>query len=147
MELEDAEDFNEQHHLGGRQRNWNSNGPDHHHQHHSQVDNKSGNLLDRLRSLANHDVPNPVMNGGGPEMGIHPHHPHAGLSPGLASTLRGAPLTASAAEMGARLLRTGPVDPLFSPGGGRMPPHDNDPFMSRHHGNLFVTNYLLNSLD
>lgn len=159
MELEDADDEVNQHkEMDGRRSGWNE--PDdrsdmlHRLHHRTPESNKSNNmpgLLERLRSLANHEA-GPVdhhHNGSeGPDpraMGsVHLRTDLAGpgpvglndpgmygVPPNLASSLRGAPLTAAAAEMGMRLHRPGPGDGFGTPGRGGI---NDDPFMPRHLG-------------
>ena len=110
MELEEADD--DVHHkeqMDGRR--WNETTEN------KNVQQQPPGLLERLRSLANHEVDH---NGSDLAAGDALY----GVSPNLASSLRGAPLTAAAAEMGIRLLRGGPPESF-----GR-----EDPFMSRHLG-------------
>ncbi|XP_059350195.1 SR-related and CTD-associated factor 4-like isoform X1 [Daphnia carinata] len=171
MELEEADDEvqQQQHHkeMDGRNRSvggWNDqfaeDRPDlmqHRQQLQHRTPDKSNNgprLLERLRSLANHDA-GPVdhhhhhhNNNNGPELPERDAGPlhlrtdmagpgssadQYGLSPNLASSLRGVPLTAAAAEMGIRLLRGGgggPPDTFGTPGRGGAIGND-DPFMPR----------------
>lgn len=112
--------------------------------HHAPEGNKNNlpSLLERLRSLANHESaglidlhghPNgaddrqlrPDMTG---EPGLF------GMSPGLASSLRGAPLTAAGNDIGVRMLHpggNGPPDGFGTPGRG---PLGDDRFGPRHLG-------------
>lgn len=174
MELEEADDEvqqqqQQQHHkeMDGRNRSaggWNdqftedrSDVMQHRQQLQHRTPDKSNNgprLLERLRSLANHDA-GPVdhhhhhhNNNNGPELperdagplhlrtdmaGLGSSADQYGLSPNLASSLRGVPLTAAAAEMGIRLLRGGgggPPDTFGTPGRGGAIGND-DPFMPR----------------
>lgn len=162
MELEEADD--DVHHLhkdqmDGPGRRWSEMedrsdmGQHRQPMHRTPESNKSNNvpgLLERLRSLANHEAAGPLdhHNGSDPERGLlHLRTDMAGpgsagndpgmfgVSPNLASSLRGAPLTAAAAEMGIRLLRGGggPPEAFGTPGRGGL---NEDPFMSRHLGKL-----------
>lgn len=157
MELEDADDEVQHKEMESRRSGWNE--PDDrsemvHRLQHRTPDAKGNNvpgLLERLRSLANHDAgPVDHHNGSDPERGLlHLRTDLAGpgsaggsndpgmygVSPNLASSLRGAPLTAAAAEMGIRLLRGGPADAFGTPGRGAM---NEDPFMPRHLGRFFL---------
>ncbi|XP_046462197.1 SR-related and CTD-associated factor 4-like isoform X2 [Daphnia pulex] len=167
MELEEADDDvhqQQQHHkeMDGRNRSgggWNEQMDDRSDmlqlrqplQHRTPDKSNNGpGLLDRLRSLANHEAGSldhhhhhhnnngselAERGGGGP---LHLRTDMAGpgssvpdqygLSPNLASSLRGVPLTAAAAEMGIRLLRGGPPDAFGTPGRGIG---GDDPFMPR----------------
>jgi hypothetical protein len=175
MELEEADDdVHQQHHkeMDGRNRSsggWNDQMDDrsdmlqHRQQLQHRTPDKSNNgpgLLDRLRSLANHEAGSldhhhhhhnngselAERSGGGPLhlrtdlAGPGSSADQYGLSPNLASSLRGVPLTAAAAEMGIRLLRGGggPPDAFGTPGRGGI--GSDDPFMPRqpHLGKNFV---------
>lgn len=177
MELEEADDdVHQQHHkeMDGRNRSsggWNDQMDDrsdmlqHRQQLQHRTPDKSNNgpgLLDRLRSLANHEAGSldhhhhhhnngselaERSGGGGPLhlrtdlAGPGSSADQYGLSPNLASSLRGVPLTAAAAEMGIRLLRGGgggPPDAFGTPGRGGI--GSDDPFMPRqpHLGKNFV---------
>lgn len=160
MELEEADDEIHHKEMDGRNRSgWNdqlaedrSDTMQHRQQLQHRTPDKSNNgprLLDRLRSLANHDVGqvDHHHHNNGSELTEHgPLHLRTdmtsgpgsstdqyGLSPNLASSLRGVPLTAAAAEMGIRLLRGaagGPSDTFGTPGRGGAIGND-DPFMPR----------------
>lgn len=152
MELEEADDEVQHKENDGRRSGWNEIDDPmvHRHQqmqqHRTPESNKNApGLLDRLRSLANHDAgPIDHHNGSEPEqrgmmhlrndMGGPVDPGMYGVSPNLASSLRGAPLTAAGGgEMGIRLLRGGgPQDAFGTPGRGNM---GDDPFMPRHLGN------------